>query len=147
AAERFVNLPAKLAWFAGGILGCGPIGPLSLCFPAWIYVAAVLVVLLGVVGLARLFRLQLPAWRGIGWRGAAGELSTAIWAGHGILIAGTLVAALGYGLTLENGWQGRYLFPAYSSLAVCLAAGLLAWRPARRRLFAGLVLLASLALS
>ena len=148
AAERFVNLPAKLAWFVNGILGCGPIGPLSLCFPGWVYVGAALVAVTGMAGALRLLvrRHPLTAWAQ--WRAAQPGAGTVMWLAHAALIAGTLAAALSFGLNLNNGWQGRYLFPAYTSLAVFLAAGLLAWFPTRwRPVVAGVTLLASLALS
>jgi len=150
AAERFTNLPAKLTWFFDGILGCGPIGPLSLCFSPWVYAVAAVVALVGVAGV---LRLLAQAGRRAGWlparrRETGPRTTTLLWLTHAVLILGTLAAAVSFGFSLNNGWQGRYLFPAYTSLALFLVAGLWVWFPARwRPALAGLTLLGSLALS
>jgi 4-amino-4-deoxy-L-arabinose transferase-like glycosyltransferase len=147
AADRLVDLPGQLTWFFEGIVGCAPIGPLSLCFPGWMYGLAALVGLACVVGGLRLNATRAPV-RSLERLRHGPATSTVIWAAHGLLIAATLAGAVSYGLSLRNGWQGRYLFPAYASGALCLAAGLLAWLPARwRAAGAGLFVLASLALS
>jgi 4-amino-4-deoxy-L-arabinose transferase-like glycosyltransferase len=148
AAERLTNLPAKLTWFFDGILGCGPIGPLSLCFPAWVYGAAAIIAFVGVVGALRLLARRWSDWPPSRRRDQGPRGSSLIWLTHAVLIAGTLAAAVSFGMSLQNGWQGRYLFPAYASLALFLAAGLLAWFPIRwRPVVAAITLLASLALS
>ena len=148
AAERFVNLPAKLTWFFDGILGCGPIGPLSLCFTPWVYGAAAIVALVGVAGVLRLLVYRQADWPPARWREHGPLLATIIWLTHAVLVIGTLGAAVSFGFSLNNGWQGRYLFPAYASLALFLAAGWWAWLPKRwRPAVAGFTLLASLALS
>jgi len=148
AAERFANLPAKLTWFFDGILGCGPIGPLSLCFSPWIYGGAAIVALVGLAGVLRLLLRRRPDWPPASWREERPRVSTIIWLTHAVLILGTLAAAVSFGFSLNNGWQGRYLFPAYASLALFLVAGLWAWFPTRwRPAVASATLLASLALS
>ena len=147
AAERLTDLPARLAWFFDGLLGCGPIGPGSLCFPAWVYGAAAIAALAGVAGALRLLVRRKPASATAG-RAVQPWPAAGLWLAHAALILGTLAAAISVGFSLSNGWQGRYLFPAYTSLAIFLAAGWLAWFPARwRALVAGATLLASLALS
>ena len=148
AAERFTDLPAKLAWFFDGILGCGPIGPGSLCFPAWVYIAAAIIALAGAAGALRLLAGRVRERSGARLPDALPKITTMIWAEHGVLVAATCAATLGYGLSLQNGWQGRYLFPAYTSMALFLAAGWLALAPIRwHRSVAATTVLASLALS
>ena len=148
AAERLTNLPAKLTWFFDGILGCGPIGPLSLCFSPWVYGAAAIVALVGVAGVLRLLLRRRADWPPARWRDRGPRTSTLIWLTHAVLILGTLAAAVSFGFSLNNGWQGRYLFPAYASLALFLVAGLWDWFPSRWRPAVAVgTLLASLGLS
>jgi 4-amino-4-deoxy-L-arabinose transferase-like glycosyltransferase len=69
-----------------------------------------------------------------------------LWLAH----AGTILAATGalvfYAVTVAPGLPGRYMFPAFPSLAVGLAAGWLAWfRPRRRAM--GIGFLAGLSLA
>ncbi len=142
-AERFSVIFRNLAWFFEGVVGCGPIGPLSLCLPWWTYVAAAGVLLAGLAGGLRLLKQHGPWLNDL-----AQARPTVTWGAHGLLILGTFAAAAAYGMNCNNCFQGRFMLPAYASLALFLAAGLLAWFPARwRTAVAGVTLLASLALS
>lgn len=74
--------------------------------------------------------------------------AAAIWGMHGITVLAVTAALAYYIIGFIRGGHGRYLFTAYPSLAVLLAAGALAWFPARWRSWAaGALGAASLALS
>jgi hypothetical protein len=64
-----------------------------------------------------------------------------LWSLHVITTLGVAGALLLYAVTVAPGLPGRYMFPAFPSLALLLAAGLLAWFPSRWHLPAGIVIL------
>ena len=128
--ERLARLAGNLAWLLQSMFGCGPIGPESLCYPAPFFVGAAaltLAALAGLVVMLRRWRASAGAWR----VGAAG-----LWVLHLVLIGALGVSAVVYALTYRNTWQGRLWLPAYPSLALLLAAGLLAWVTPRRQALA-----------
>jgi hypothetical protein len=123
-AERWVDLPRKFAWLLQGLYGCGPIGPLSLCLPAPIYLAAAAVALFCLAGLFLVLRRARPDFR---------QPRTQLWLAHALTLAATTAAVLVYALSYNNTWGGRFFFPAFLSLAVFLSSGALAWIPAISR--------------
>jgi hypothetical protein len=86
------------------------------------------VALLAAAGLG----LALWHWRQAG-TAPAWTLAARLWALHGVTIAALGTSAVVYALTYRNTWQGRLWLPAFPSLAMLAAAGLLAWLPARRQ--------------
>jgi 4-amino-4-deoxy-L-arabinose transferase-like glycosyltransferase len=136
--ERFVGLPGNVAWLFKGVVGCGPLGPFSLCYPGWVYTVAALLCLATVGGLVR----------AVMHRPALSALDRQIWLTHAVNVLAVLGAMLVYATTLRNAWSGRLLFPAYASGAVLMSAGILISWPARwRTLVAGSLVAASAALS
>jgi hypothetical protein len=117
-AERWVDLPRKLAWLLQGLYGCGPVGPLSLCLPTPIYLTAGGLAVVALLGLVIAVRRRPPDVR---------QPSAQLWLVHGLTLAATAVAVLVYALSYNNTWGGRFFFPAFLSLALVLSAGVMTW--------------------
>lgn len=109
-------------FFSGalGRLGQG----LMITFPWPIYAAAGILVAIALAGLLRL-----------GWsqRRARVTETLPLWGLHVLTVLGVGGALVFYAASVAPGLPGRYLFPAYPSLAILLAAGFGAWLPARWR--------------
>jgi hypothetical protein len=95
-------------------------------------------------GLAAAAGLLVLAWRALRRRalGPAAawppSLETALWTMHAAAVSGVGIALAAYIVWFIRGGHGRYLFSAYPSLDLLLAAGALAWFPARRNIAAAL---------
>jgi len=154
-SQYFVDLSGKISWVLKGILGCAPLGPLSLCFATPVYWVAALLALVALAGALMLLRsapASLGAWPARGdWGGWARLLAlpaVGLWLVLLANIAATAAATFAIGETCPSCWAGRYMFPAFTSLAMLLAAGWLAWFPRRWRSWAGAgLMLLSLAAS
>jgi hypothetical protein len=97
-----------------------------LCYPPLFFVAAGLLVVLAGAGLIASVR----RWR----LASSSDAGTArLWALHLVLIVTLGTSAVAYALIYHNTWQGRLWMPAFPSLAMLLAAGLLAHAPTRRQ--------------
>jgi hypothetical protein len=118
--------------FLTGLLGRFGQG-LMITFPRLIYLAAAIIVILAFVQIVK-----------VGWdrlrvlQTAAGEArsetitSLARWFIPGVTGVSVALGILFYAVTVVPGLPGRYMFPAFPSLALLLSAGLLAWfRPSR----------------
>lgn len=125
--ERLPRLPENVSWLLQSMFGCGPVGPESLCYPAPLFAGAALVAAAALAGLVLLYRRQ---------RGTPPGAAAWLWGLHLVLIAALGASAVVYALTYRNTWQGRLWFPAYPSLSLFFAAGLLAWAPPRRQALA-----------
>jgi 4-amino-4-deoxy-L-arabinose transferase-like glycosyltransferase len=137
--ERFVGLPGNIAWLFKGIVGCGPLGPFSLCYPAWVYTVAVVFCLVAAAGLVKSIVHQPAVIR---------AEDRQLWLIHGVTVLAVFGAMLVYATTLRNAWSGRLLFPAYASAALLLSAGVLHWiRPHWRAPAVGVIVALSAALS
>jgi hypothetical protein len=134
---------AALKLFLTGLLGRFGQG-LMITYPYVFYWGATLLAFAALAGLvwgwARRPRAVLP-----------GSATTEVWLWvlHGVMILTVFGALLFYALTVAPGLPGRYVFPAFPSLAAVLAAGWLNWFPLRQRwlgalALAGLTLAASL---
>jgi hypothetical protein len=135
---------AALKLFVTGLLGRFGQG-LMITYPYAIYWTATLVVVIAVVGLVlpHMSRRPRPS------PPAVATTETWLWLLHTVMIVGVFGALLFYAITVAPGLPGRYVFPAFPSLAAVLAAGWLNWFPVRRRwlgvlLLVGLTLAASL---
>ena len=122
--QQWASLVEHLGWLWQGTVGCAPLGPFSACFPTWVYGVALGLTVLALAGAARLvWRRGWPAW---------GATTGRLWLAHGVLAAAVIGAVFVYALSFQNAWAGRLLFPAFTSLALVLAAGALAWAPTPR---------------
>ena len=139
--ERFVGLPGNFVWLFKGVVGCGPLGPLSLCLPTWVYPVAALIGLAAAAGLLKSL-IGLRAARGRLALDHAPSVTAQIWLMHSLTVLAVLGAMLVYATTLRNAWSGRLLFPAFASGAILIAAGLLAWLRPRFQADAALLSLA-----
>jgi MFS family permease len=138
-----ISPAAALKLFLTGLLGRFGQG-LMITYPYAIYWLATLVVAVAMVGLA---------WPWLRRRRDGGPVAhgteTWLWLLHTVMIASVFGALLFYAVTVAPGLPGRYVFPAFPSLAAVLGAGWLSWFGARRRwlgalALAGLTLAASL---
>ncbi len=119
-------LPQALPPTLRSMLGAFGAGEGVLFFPGLIYQLAGLVVVIALVG---------AAWAGLKWLRQArvvapgpGEATTAwIWGMNGVTLLVISATVLDYILTVAGSWRGDYMIDAYPSLALFLAAGLLAW--------------------
>lgn len=125
--ERFTLLPQRLHSFALGLLGKFGVGHGSILYPEYFYIGAGLLALLG---------LGHAAWlgaRGVALHPRAKLLQwvltwpNALWLIHLALIGAVCASVFSFMLTINGGWIGRYLFPAFISLGCVLAAGFLGW--------------------
>ncbi len=130
-AERWANLPANVAFLLRSLTGCGPLGPGSLCYPPTYFVGAAVLMMFAATGLA------VGAWRwGQALTTPRWHSGARIWLGHALLVAAVGGSALVFALTYRNTWQGRLWLPAFPSLALAAAAGVLAWVAPRRQALA-----------
>jgi hypothetical protein len=79
---------------------------------------------------------SLPAARKTAWL----TPEVALWLLHLGTFVGVAGALLFYAITVTPGLPGRYMFPAFPSMVLLLAAGWLAWFPQRRRGLGAVVL-------
>jgi 4-amino-4-deoxy-L-arabinose transferase-like glycosyltransferase len=126
-------LPLALYTLSTGLLGRFGNGGI-IEFPLAIYALAGLFALAALAGLPR-------AWR----RAASNRpdpAARALWLLHALVVLVVTGSVLVFALRFNGGATGKYLFPAFPSLALLVAAGWLAWfsRPAARA-WAALVLL------
>ncbi|MCC6188325.1 MAG: phospholipid carrier-dependent glycosyltransferase, partial [Anaerolineales bacterium] len=115
-------LPFALYTLATGLLGRFGNGGIIEFSPA-VYALAGLLALAALAGLVRrVGRAPRPRLAALWWL-------------HALTVVVVAVSVLIFALRFNGGATGKYLFPAYPSLAVLLAAGWLAWfrRPSRRR--------------
>lgn len=115
--------------FFTGLLGRFGQG-LMITYPQPVYIAAAALAVAAMAGHLRPPLALTPRLTPLrGWL----TPERALW----LLHLGTFVAVTGallfYAVTVAPGLPGRYLFPAFPSMALLLAAGWLAWFPARRR--------------
>jgi hypothetical protein len=103
--------------------------------------------------------VALAALAGWGWvlrqRRATGQSGVPVlWAAHALVIVTVSAAVLYFALRFNGGATGKYLFPAFPSMALVLAGGALAWaervsvtrrRAARNGLAGGLMAASMLA--
>jgi hypothetical protein len=163
-------LPLALYYLASGLLGrFGNGGTIDFPMPA--YAAAGLLALIAVLGLVRLWRASAGAQgrapsaksstAAIAPSGTISEPGTimaapmglsapvewSFWALHFLTAAVIFASVLVFAVVLNAGATGKYQFPAFPSMAILLAAGALAWFPARwhGRVAAGLLLLTAAA--
>jgi hypothetical protein len=114
-----------LSLFLTGLLGRFGQG-LMITYPREVYVVAALLALFALGGLAK------RGWthrdiREQRWLSPGSK----VWLLHAVTGVGVAAALLFYAATMAPGLPGRYMFPAFPSLALLLAAGLLAWFRAR----------------
>ena len=126
--------------FLTGLLGRFGQG-LMITYPYAIYWAAMAVALIAVLGLAwPWLRRTVTAGQAVRPRLDWQAPETLLWALHALMIVGVFGALLFYAGSVAPGLPGRYVFPAFPSLAAVLAAGWLNWTSPRRRWLAALVL-------
>jgi len=135
-----------LRLFLTGLLGRFGQG-LMITYPNPIYYAAAVVALAALAGwsVAAMARRRAA----VASERAPVTVETRLWVLHLGIIATVCGALVFYAATVAPGLPGRYLFPAFPSLAVIVAGGWLAWFPARWRTggalaLAGLMLAATL---
>jgi len=136
-AEMFccdpINPSQALYLFLTGLLGRFGQG-LMITFPRIIYLAAALLVSLAFVQIAKSGRDRLRILR-TATEAARSETREflARWFLPSATGLGVALGILFYAVTVVPGLPGRYMFPAFPSLALLLSAGLLAWfRPVWR---------------
>ena len=136
--QRRAFLPLALYTLATGLLGRFGNGGI-IEFSRAAYAGAGVIVLGALTGLLRLAR---PALARLNWRQPP-PLSAALWAIHGLTVLIITASVLAFALNFNGGATGKYLFPAFPSLAILLAGGALAWLGPRWRGLAatGLLLL------
>ncbi len=122
--------PALYLFLTGllGRLGQG----LMITYPRPVYIGAALIALVALAGLAAwsLGRLRMAglalngqSLRGLKWLTPGVQL----WSLHLLTVAAVLGALVWFAITVAPGLPGRYVFPAFPSLGLLLAAGLLFW--------------------
>jgi len=114
-------LPLALYYLASGMLGRFGNGG-TIDFPLTIFVPAALLALLAVLGLVRLWRA-----RGAQPGTPAPGPDWSFWALHALTTSVISASVLVFAVVLNGGATGKYQFPAFPSMAILLAAGLLAW--------------------
>jgi hypothetical protein len=121
-------MPLEQTWhlLATGMVGRFGFG-LIVEYAAVIYRSAWLLAVGAALGLVRLAFTALRRRNGFRLNDEA-----VLWAMHVLTVVGVAAALGAYILWYIRGGHGRYMFTAYPSLAVLLAAGALAWFPARR---------------
>jgi hypothetical protein len=139
-----------LRLFLMGLLGRFGQG-LMITYPNPMYWFAGAVALFALAGWLRLSWAQRsrPASPAVAGLRGAPAVETRVWLLHLVTVVALLSALLFYAATVTPGLPGRYLFPAFPSLAVLIAGGWLGWFPPRWRwpgalLLAGLLLAATL---
>ena len=134
-------LPLALYYLASGMLGRFGNGG-TIDFPLTVFVPAALLALLAMLGLARLWRAR----RARSGTPAPGP-HWSFWALHALTASVIFASVLVFAVVLNGGATGKYQFPAFPSMAILLAAGALAWFPARWHgwVTAGLLLLTAAA--
>jgi len=133
--------PAQALYlFLTGLLGRFGQG-LMITFPRIIYLVAALIVSLALVQVVKLGWVRLRALRTATepTRSEAVDL-IARWSLPAITVLSVASGILFYAVTVAPGLPGRYMFPAFPSLALLLAAGLLAWFRPRWQMLAALVI-------
>jgi hypothetical protein len=129
--ERFALFPQHLHSFALGLLGKFGVGHGAILFPEYLYWAAGVIALVGLSGALwrgwQALRLLLPSWSWARLRQLICVWPVALWLMHIALIAAVAASVLAFMLTVNGGWIGRYMFPAFISLGCVGAAGFLAW--------------------
>lgn len=137
--QRWEFLPSALYYFSTGLLGrFGNAGIVN--FPPSFYLVA---------GLIAVTALGPLAWVGIA-RGRAVRphppetrrswltVKRALWLVHALTVGLVALSVFTFALQFNGGAAGKYLFPAYPSLALLLAAGGLHWFSTRHRKWAAL---------
>jgi hypothetical protein len=118
-------------------------------FPKPVYAAAGLIVLAALAGLHRLRALdESPKWGGRPPQTDPGAPSARVLLSlHALTLSVISASVLVFALRFNGGATGKYLFPAFPSLAILVASGALAWFAprARGRVAAGLLLLCAAA--
>lgn len=134
AQQRWEFLPSALYYFSTGLLGrFGNAGIVN--FPLPFYLGAGLI---AVTALGRLAWVALARWRAVRhqppearWSWFA--LERVLWVVHGLTVGLVALSVFTFALQFNGGAAGKYLFPAYPSLALLLAAGGLHWFSTRHR--------------
>jgi 4-amino-4-deoxy-L-arabinose transferase-like glycosyltransferase len=141
-AQQRGFLPLALWTLSTGLLGRFGNGGI-IEFPPAVYAAAGALALAAVAGVGR---LAWPSVARLGWRRLP-PLAVAQWLVHGLTVVVITASVLAFALNFNGGATGKYLFPAFPSLALLLAAGSLAWfrAPGWRGRAAAAVLALSLA--
>ena len=124
-AERVQFVPMALYTLATGLLGRFGNGGI-IEFSPLVYAAA---------GALALVALAGWVWHGRELRGTVPGGTRPLWLMHVLVISLLFLAVWQFALVFNGGATGKYLFPAYPSLALVLAAGALHWleRPALLR--------------
>jgi len=133
AAQRQF-LPLAIYTLATGMLGRFGNGGI-IDFSRAAYVVAGLLALAALLGAAL---LAVRAWSSLsspfplreGGRGDRSYLPV-LWLAHAVTIVAITLSVIVFALEFNGGATGKYLFPMFPSLALVLAAGALAWFPAR----------------
>jgi hypothetical protein len=125
--QRLALLPQAIYLVLTGMLGrFGPIG-----FPLALYWLAGLV-----------FGLALAGGAIFGISRLRRSPAAVLWSVHGVALVAVSVSLLIYMMTIVGTIAGRYMFTAYTSLALLLAAGFLAWFRPHWHMPVALILLA-----
>jgi hypothetical protein len=120
-------LPLAMYTLATGMLGRFGNGGI-IDFPLVIYAVAGLLALVALAGAVR-----LAARRDAALSRLARTPTPILWAAHAVTVLAIAISVLVFALEFDGGATGKYLFPMFPSLALVLAAGWLAWFPARRQ--------------
>lgn len=143
AEQQLDFLPQFLYPLLTGMLGRFGTGLGVIRFPDSVYWLGGLVFLFAIAGLAKLWILdrRRPSIEG---NPVFGDM----WSVHLLTVLTVFVSVVVFMLNFPSATLGRYMFPAYPSLALLLAAGLLAWfRPRWRTWAATAVVLTNLSLA
>lgn len=135
--QRRAFLPLALYALSTGLLGRFGNGGI-IEFSRAAYAGAGVMAVGALAGLAPLAR---PSLARLNWRQPP-PLTAALWAVHGLTVLVITASVLAFALNFNGGATGKYLFPAFPSLAILLAAGALAWPGPRWRGLAAAGLLA-----
>lgn len=131
--ERWNFLPDALYYFSTGLLGrFGNAGIVNFPLPVYVLAGLISLAALGRFAWGRLTRRTAELSRPGDFRQTWFSIEETRWRVHAVAVGFVALSVFTFALQFNGGAAGKYLFPAYPSLALLLAGGFRGWFSTRR---------------